>query len=198
MLVDGESFVIGDAGGKFYLVTADAERSLKRTDQMDYDKALVSPLIPAGGKAIGVCRGNVDELVLISADGKLAVEKMAELPGGYVAGPIPVGDDRFLLILDTEQTVCFDGQLNQVWQMRAAEDNQIGDKLAGLPITIDGQVWMAFESGRIMSIDMNNGEVTSQLEVNQSISGPPLAYGDSWWVPGSDGTLHRLESLSSQ
>lgn len=193
VLDPGQSFVIGNANGDFFLVVADGMKSLSRLDQLVHDAPLLSPLIAVGGNAVGVCRGDTDYLVAVGGNPKLEIRHRMDLPGGYVSGPVPLNDGHFLVILDTGVALCLDDQLNQVWQADVG-----ADKLAGPPVTIDGQLYLAFESGKLVAIDPDSGDVGNTLELGQPVSGGPVEIGGVWLVPGNDGTLHRIDQLSNR
>lgn len=198
VIEDGKTFVIGNADGEFYLVSADEERSLQMIDQVSHGPGLVSPLIAVNGRAIGVCRGNADELVSISAEGRLVFEKTLNLPGGYVSGPVPVGNGTFLIVVDSGMTVCFDSDLNQKWQVEAPSAEFAGAKQVGNPVLVDDGLVLAYESGLLVSLDPESGVINSSIDLGQGLSGAPVKSGDAWFVPGVDGTLHRIESLSGR
>ncbi len=198
VLEDGQTFVIGNADGEFFLVSADADRSLQRIDQISHGAGLVSPMIAVNGRAIGVCRSASDQLVSVSGAGKLVFEKSLNLPGGYVSGPTAIGNGTFLVVVDTGMTVCYDSELNLKWQAEVPSAEFAGAKQVGEPLMVDGGMLLAFESGLLVMLDPESGAVNSSIDLGQGLSGAPVRLGDAYFVPGMDGTLHRIESLSGQ
>ncbi len=191
VVADGARFIIGNATGEFYLVEADEEKSLIRIDQLSHGSELVSPLIAMNGKAVGVCRAAVDQIVLVGGEQKLNIDKIAELPAGYVSGPFALGPTGFFVTLDDGKTACFDADLNPLWSRKLPAGSG-ADRLAGEPVLVDGQVWLAWESGALTAIDAATGEASTSIDVGQPLSGGPVSFSGAILVPGHDGTLHRV------
>lgn len=198
VLVDGETFIVGNEKGEFHLVRADAERSLQGVDSYEHDARLVSSMLTVSNRAVGVCRGLEDQVVTFSGDGKLTMEKAVNLPGGYVSGPYAAGEGQFLVTLDTGETVCMDAELNVVWKAAVPSPDQSGVRLAGQPVTTDSGLVLAFETGLVVEVDAASGEVTGQVDLQQPLSGNPIAREGFLLFPGLDGTLHRVDSLSQR
>ncbi len=195
VLVDGQRFVIGNADGDCFLVAAEGASALTRVDQLSLDGRLVSPLMTVAESAVGVCRNETDQLVKLTGDQKLAIAKAVDLPGGYVSGPIPAGNDRLLLTLDSGNTVCYDSQLDRLWETALPPGELPRDKIAGHPLVSEGRLIIACQSGLLVSLDAASGELIGTRQLGQPISGAPFAFDNAWLVPGIDGTLHRLERL---
>ncbi|MGI9516822.1 MAG: PQQ-binding-like beta-propeller repeat protein [Pirellulaceae bacterium] len=196
ILADGQQFIIGDANGRLFLVQADGDNSLQKMHELQLDGTLVSPLVSVGDMVLGVRRSDTegDQLIAIPVAEQIEITQELSLPGGYVAGPIKVADDRFLLLVDTGETVCIDTAMNQVWSAQLPPEAQ--DRMAGQPVAINGQIMMAFESGRVLAVDPASGDVTNSWDLGQPISHPPVELAGQLYVAGADGTLHRLDQLS--
>ena len=117
-----------------------------------------------------------------------------DLPGGYVAGPVAISEDRMILMLETGETVCFDSSLKQVWTATLPPDGN--DRMAGQPTVIDGQLMLAFVSGVVVAIDPDNGDVIGTVDLGQPIAHAPVELNGQIYVTGADGTLHMISNLT--
>lgn len=196
---DGESFIIGNSKGEFYFVEANGLTSLQGRASITHSSGLVSPLVSRGGRAIGICRGSSDELLSLEMRGdSLEITKSLSLPAGFVSGPVPAGDANFLVVLDNGKTVCFDPELNQVWEAEIPSSDRAGVRQAGAAVVAENGLMIAFETGLVVVVNPATGELVSSIDIRQPISGTPVRLGDAWYVPGADGTVHRLSSLSGK
>ncbi len=187
VIEDGERFVIANQAGVFYLVAADGEKALQRVDEYQYAGNVHSELVRVGDTILAVCRENLqDKLIAIPVGNKIEIARQVELPGGYVAGPLPI-DERVLVALDTGDVVCYDLQLEQMWTARLPADKLVGD-----PQLRNGEIVLAFESGAVWKIDPQSGAISSREHIGQPIAFPPTQLGDRVFVSGADGTLHEL------
>lgn len=197
ILKDGESFIIGNSKGEFFYVETNGLTSLQGRASLTHSGGLVSPLITRGGRAIGVCRDSSDELVALEPrEDSLEIVKSLKLTADLVSGPVPVGDANFLVVLDTGKTVCFDADLNQMWEAEIPSAERAGVRQAGRAALIDEGLLIAYETGLIVVVNPDSGEIVSSLDIRQPISGAPVRLGNAWYVPGADGTVHRLTRLS--
>ncbi len=196
IIADGQQFMIGDADGRLFLVSASGETLLQKDHEMQLSGGLASPLVSVGNHVFGIRRDDTsgDQLFAIPFADNMEISQEQSLPGGFVAGPVRIADDRFLVFVDTGETVCFDTQLQQLWSGQLPPDG--GDRLAGQPVQVNGSLMMAFESGRVLAVNPDSGEVTGSRDLGQPITHPPVEMGGQLFVAGADGTLHRLDALS--
>lgn len=188
---EDEEFIIADANGLLYLVAADGNKSLKRLHQLDVEMPILSPLGRINDRVFCVVRGeNDDKLVSLSFDGEIVVDQEIDLSSGFVGGPFVVGD--LILVQDEENKLtCYNPQLEKQWETDIADD-----RFAGNPIDVDGNLILTMESGLIMTVNPDSGEIVNQIDVGQPLSGNPVFLNGSTYVSGVDGTIHLIDSSS--
>ncbi|MDG1807172.1 MAG: PQQ-binding-like beta-propeller repeat protein [Pirellulaceae bacterium] len=188
-------FMIGDAEGQLFLVESEGDNSLQKIHELQLDGLLLSPLVGAAGSAYAVVRDDSGDLLVgIPYADQMQVTGSVALPGGYVAGPLPIGDDLMVVLVDTGETVCFNTALEQQWAVEIPPGDN--DQLAGAPVLLNGQLVMAFVSGKIVAVDPASGEVKNSVDLGRPISHPPVELNGKLLVTGTDGTLHQLDALN--
>ncbi len=193
--INDSRFIIGDENGRIFLVEADGEKSLQKLDEMEQNGDLISAMIGVDGAAYAVSRDDSgDRVVMIPFADKLETAFESDLPAGYVAGPFAISDTNLIVLLDSGETVCFNSRLEQLWQVTLPEDGS--DRLAGKPTMLDDRLVMAFESGKVLAIDPQTGQINGSVDLQQPIAYPPIKIGDKYFVTGADGALHQLQGLS--
>lgn len=194
VLESQDRFIIGDADGKVFLVASEGKNSLQKVHEMQLEGVLLSPLAGAANSAFAVVRNDSgDQLMKITYADQLQIAGEAALPGGYVKGPMSIGNDLLLIQLDTGETVCFNAALEQQWVVRIPE--QGNDQLAGVPVIQDGLIVMAFVSGAVVAVDPATGEIKKSVNLGRPIAHPPVDVNGKLMVTGADGTLHQIDQL---
>ena len=195
MAINDSRFIIGDENGRIFLVEADGEKSLQKLDEMEQNGDLISAMIGVDGAAYAVSRDDSgDRVVMIPFADKLETAFESDLPAGYVAGPFAISDTNLIVLLDSGETVCFNSRLEQLWQVTLPEDGS--DRLAGKPTMLEDRLVVAFESGKVLAIDPQTGQINGSVDLQQPIAYPPIKIGDKYFVTGADGALHQLQGLS--
>ncbi len=193
--VNGNRFIIGDAQGFVYLVEAQGQTSLQDIDETQLAGDLTSPFINFDEVAYGVTRDDTgDRLVAINFASSLEETGDLELDGSVVQGPIRIADDRMIVVLDSGETACIGTDLELIWTSTVPLNGS--EQMIGSPTVVSGQLMVAFSSGKIVSVDPNTGEIQGEVDLGQPISQPPIEVRGQMFVPGADGTLHRLDGLA--
>jgi hypothetical protein len=108
-----------------------------------------------------------------------------ELPGELAWGPF-VSGERVLLALENGDLVCIDAAkpAQPVWVAKA----DIG-KMVGEPLFTADKWFVAGQSGTILAMDPQTGEMTQRVDCGQTLGSGPTKFGPRLLVAAAEGTV---------
>jgi hypothetical protein len=185
----GDAFLINDGRGTIYSVAVrtQGQPQLAQVAAAATSGPVASPLVNAGGTAIGIVRHeSSDAIAGFGADGQAAFEPLP-LAGRWQAGPFAAGG-LVLLTAEPEGLLCVESGGKLRWQQPLA-----AGPLAGAPLPCDGgDLLILHQSGIVRRIDAVSGEELARHDVQQPLSGPARILGPNLFLAGSDGVVHRI------
>ncbi|RMG39090.1 MAG: FHA domain-containing protein [Planctomycetota bacterium] len=94
--------------------------------------------------------------------------------------------------LDAARLVCLDPQagLKTVWSLELE-----GDGLAGGPLVVAEDVYLAQRGGIVMRVNRADGEILARARLPQRLDGSPTELGDAVVATAVDGTVYRIDEL---
>ena len=91
------------------------------------------------------------------------------------------------MLLDNDQLVSLAAPMSPEWSIGIPNQN------FAFPPTLTGsQIMLGFQSGTLVWIDPNTGQVVNQKELGQPINGAPLLRQNKLYFGGLDGTVHEV------
>jgi outer membrane protein assembly factor BamB len=185
----GSSFVISDGRGTVYAVSKkdQPQAHLATVGETRTPGPIVSPLVVAGGAAIGVLRlESADALAGFDAQGAAAFEPVA-LQGRVEAGPFAIGGLVFVAA-EPDGLVCAEASGKIRWR-QPLDDSP----LAGPPhATSAGDLVVLHQSGIVSRLDAATGKSIAQHDVGEPLGAAACILGEEAFAAGSDGTIHRF------
>ena len=195
--ISEDQLVIADQdSGDFYRLRVTAA-GLELESQSEYGSPIDSPLGFAGGMVVAVGAGKDGGSRLLSFDPQdlsLQTQASVDLPAGLVEGPYLVGNAGWVLKLADNTLRYFDaqqlsgGDTAQAWSV-----GQIESTLAGEPVMLGQSLVVPLASGRVLRIDVANGQV-DELDLQQPLAGSPWEMDGSWAFPTLDGHVHLVDA----
>ena len=183
-VVDGDdpSFVLSDGAEKIYLIATDGNGAFLAAIQEAPVgvTALATRLAALGDRVFG---GSADGRLIGFTLPALEPAERIELGGSVGWGPYTVGD---LVVVASEAgrliAVGTDGKV--AWEQTLTDINFAGPPLAG-----DGELVLAFQSGRVTSISMTDGQPTGSTNVGEPLVGGAQMLEGMLVVATQDGSI---------
>jgi|GEM_PF-981851 len=116
-------------------------------------------------------------------------QRTMEIPA---SGAAYVTEAGVLVETGNEDLHCLnaDAELTTKWSIKLS-----GSTLAGQPMMIDGHLVLAFESGLVLQVNPETGEMVSEQQAAGSLDSGPLPLGDAWFLTTWDGSLIPLTAV---
>ncbi len=194
--LDQGQFVAATAAGKLYIVKAEGDRSLVKSKELEYSANVTAPLLAIGDTVYTVCHNATNDLlVAFSTQPELAEKKSQILASEYTGGFQIVNSLIFIQTADGKIN-CFDADLNRKWQIDLPQtaDGLVG-KPAGKLALVDGAVLIAFESGDVVRLNPESGEVLARTNLELPLAGPPVVLDGKWYIGDQNGTIYLMSPL---
>jgi hypothetical protein len=180
------SFVVSDGRDMIYAVVRkdQPQAHLAAAGEKRTSGPIVSPLVAAGGTALGIVRlENADALAAFDGQGAAALEPIA-LEGRVEAGPYAIGG---LVVVATEPggLVCAEASGKIRWQ-RPLE----GGPLAGPPLaTASGELLVLYQSGAVCRLDATSGQSIARVTMDEPLGGAACIVGEQVFAATSGGAV---------
>jgi outer membrane protein assembly factor BamB len=179
---DPDQILIGDNRGKLYRLRAGEQ--VRALSEAETRASFVGPAAAVGNNLLAAAAGaSGDSLVIFDAN---ALERVGErmMGGRIVWGPVASEDQ---ILLQTEEgrlhAVGTDGQ--PLWSLELPEG-----ELVGQPRSLEAGLLVTGAPGWLLVIDPQTGELLRRIDIEQPLSGTPLATGNMLLVPGGEGVIY--------
>ena len=180
---DDSLLVLSDGVEKIFTLTFanDPEPHLEAIAESDVGTSPLNTRFVVLGK--NACAGTMDGRIAVFGLPGLGAKSHINLAAEITWGPFEV-DDFAVLVTDTDELVGLDSRAQIAWRQPLAHG-----PAAGMPVVVDGALFVAWQTGGLSRIALADGSETEHLPLRQSITAGPVPFGNRMVVASSDGTL---------
>ena len=153
-------------------------------------KVHVSPAVAKGRLVVSDATGRTQLLDIVGFRQEAEVKLSAP-----AFGTLAIVGDRLFVQSEDEKLRCLalDRKLEEVWSINMGQD-----AMSGSPILDGASLIFGTMNGRVLTINVETGEETKVLQLDQPIEHGPFRLGSHLVVISIDGSLYRIESPSGE
>jgi len=186
-------FVVADDQQKLYRVGI-VDTGGAHLDSLETPVALEEPvygqLASMGDTVFATLRRGDGDVIVFFGLPRLREEGALPLKSPLAWGPQRVGE-LVLVATEADGLIALNQSRQQVWTSPLPYG-----PLSGAPVTVDGDLICASQSGVVWRINGTNGQEVAKHEIGEPLGGSPVVGSGSIWVPGPDGTVYRVPLLT--